>query len=158
MTTLYQALLSDPERGERLAAQCLLLIETQVASRPRVRRIALRAGMAVLNAIQPDAVIDAVRRLLPDFTTALDPLYQQFRQSEHQDFSPFLEAHPDEAVQALLVVTDRHVRDGDSGAVRAAYGRLRGIAETEVHAALPGLARVLSDHLPRSCDPLTQAA
>lgn len=147
MSTLWQTLLADDDRRETLVADCVKLIEQRVASRGPIRRIALSAGLSLLNAIKPNALPRAVGNLLPDFAGALDPLYQRFRLSTGDDFSPFLARHSDEAARALLGVTDRRAESSDNARVRALYARLRGTAEDEVRAALPGLASILSGHL-----------
>jgi hypothetical protein len=147
MATLESTLLS-PDRRENLIADCVRLIETQVASRGPLRRIALGAGLAVLEAVKPHALHRIVAGLLPEFAAALDPLYQRFLAGKHGDFSRFLEQHPAEAVDALIGVTDRRARASVHAAVRSVYDRLRGSAEHEVRSALPGLGRVLRAHLP----------
>jgi hypothetical protein len=146
MATLESTLLAQ-DRREKLVADCVRVIETQVASRGPIRRIALGAGLAVLEAIKPRALQRAVGTLLPEFAAALDPLYQRFLAGKCGDFSEFLDRHPAEAVAALIAVTDRRAGASANAAVRSAYGRLRGSAETEVRGALPALGRVLSLHL-----------
>lgn len=146
MATLESTLLA-PDRREKLVADCVRLIEAQVASRGPIRRIALGASLAVLDTIKPHALQRAVRGLLPEFAAALDPLYQRFLADKRVDFSQFLDQHPAEAVDALIAVTDRRARASANSAVRSAYRRLRGSAEAEVRGALPALGRVLSDHL-----------
>lgn len=147
MATLESTLLTS-DRREKLVADCVRLIQAQVASRGPIRRIALGAGLAVLEAIKPRALQRAVAGLLPEFAAALDPLYQRFLAEKHADFSGFLDTHSSEAVDALIAVTDRRARASANAAVRSAYGRLRGSAEAEVRSALPALGRVLSAHLP----------
>lgn len=146
MATLESTLLT-PDRRETLVADCVRLVESQVASRGPIRRIALGAGLAVLEAIKPRALHRAVSGLLPEFAAALDPLYQRFLAGKRADFSQFLDAHRDEAVDALIRVTDRRAGASPHAAVRTAYGRLRDMAETEVAHALPALGRLLSAHL-----------
>ena len=146
MATLESTLLT-PDRREKLVADCVRVIEAQIASRGPIRRLALGAGLAVLDAIKPRALPRAVGALLPEFAAALDPLYQRFLADKRAEFSQFLDAHPDEAVHALIAVTDRRVRASAHAAVRSAYARLRPRAESEVRDALPVLGRLLSAHL-----------
>lgn len=146
MPTLAERLLVD-DRRDSLIAHCVALVQTQVDAQGTVRRLALKAGIAVLNAIRPDALTHVVSDLLQQFTHALDPLYQRFHATSGHDFSQFLQAHPDEAVVALITVTDARAELLGSVAVRKAYGRLRPGAEHEVRAALPGLSRILAAHL-----------
>ena len=147
MNPLSQTLLANDDRREKLIGDCVRLVEERVASRDPVRRLALSAGVALLNAIKADALPRVVGTLLPEFAEALDPLHARFGRSGEADFSPFLRRHSDDAVAALLGVTDRRVGDHPNAALRSLYGRLRGVAEDEVRGALPGLASILSRHL-----------
>lgn len=146
MPTLAERLLVE-DRRETLIARCVALVEHQVDSQGTVRRLALKAGIAVLNAVKPNALHLVVSDLLHEFTHALDPLYQQFHLSSGRDFSHFLQHHPDEAVSALIAVTDQRAEKLGSAAVRKVYGKLRPTAETEVRSALPGLSQIISEHL-----------
>lgn len=149
MPTLAERLLLEHRRAI-LVERCVELVERQVDSQATVRRLALKAGVAVLNAVKPNALYLVVSDLLHEFTHALDPLYQQFHDAGGDDFSEFLQRHPDQAVHALITVTDQRAMAMGNAAVRRAYGRLRASAETEVRSALPGLSQILSDHLARS--------
>lgn len=146
MATLESTLLS-PDRRETRVADCVRLIESQIASRGPIRRIALGAGLAAVEAIKLRALHRAVSGLLPEFAAALDPSYQRFVADKRTDFSQFLNEHRAEAVDALIGVTDRRVGAGANAAIRCVYGRLRNMAETEVGHAMPALGRVLSAHL-----------
>lgn len=147
MKTLAQTLLADDDRRNALIASCVELIEQRVAARGPIRRLALSAGISMLNAIKPQALQQAVGALLQDFANALDPLYRQFQQSQSADFSRFMEQHSAAATSALIGVTDRRMQASRNAGAKATYARLRGIAEDEVRAALPGLARILDQRL-----------
>lgn len=143
MPTLADALQLEA-RHELLITHCVALIQQQVERRTPLRRIPLKAALAMLESFKPQALRGIVGRLLPEFADALDPLYQRFVKSDQQQFSPFLQAHSDEAVDALLGVADARARQSDRGAIRTAYARLRPSAENEVRAVLPALADLLS--------------
>ena len=147
MKTLAQTLLADDDRRNALIASCVALIEQQVATRGPIRRLALSAGIRLLNAVKPNALQRAVSALLPDFADALDPLYRQFQQSQAADFSRFIDQHSAAATSALIGVTDRRMQASGNAGVRTAYTRLRATAEDEVRAALPALARILEQRL-----------
>lgn len=97
----------------------------------------------MLNAVKPNALHRVVSALLPDFADALDPLYQQFMQSQREDFSRFVDENSATATRALIGVPDRRMQASRNAGVQAAYARLRGAAEDEVRSALPGLAQLL---------------
>lgn len=146
MPTLAEHLLVE-DRRETLVASCVALVEQQVDSQRAFKRVTLKAGIAVLNAVKPNALHLVVSDLLHEFTHALDPLYQRFHQASGRDFSHFLQHHPDEAVSALIAVTDQRAEKLGNAAVRKVYGRLRPTAENEVRSALPGLSQIISAHL-----------
>lgn len=146
MPTLAERLLVE-DRRDSLVTCCVALVEQQINGQSALKRVAMKAGIAVLNAIKPNALHLVVNDLLHEFTHALDPLYQQFHHASGRDFSHFLQHHPDEAVNALIAVTDQRAAKLGNAAVRKVYGRLRPAAETEVRSALPGLAQIISEHL-----------
>lgn len=146
MSTLAELLLV-PHQRDALINDCVRLIETQVESRDAIRRLALKAGLSMLNSIRPNALNRAVSRLLPDFAAALEPLYQRFRQSGGSDFSLFLGQHSDQAVHALLGVTDQVAGKHPNATVRTVYDKFRSIAENEVRSALPGLAAIMARYI-----------
>lgn len=146
MPTLAERLLVI-ERRESLVTRCVALVEHQINNQSAIKRVAMKAGIAVLNAIKPNALHLVVNDLLYQFTHALDPLYQQFHQASGRDFSQFLQHHPDEAVSALIAVTDQRAKKLGNSTVRKLYGRLRPTAEAEVRSALPGLSQIIAEHL-----------
>lgn len=129
-----------------LVAAVVQLIETQVAGRSGLKGMGLKTGLAMAKSLKPGILPKAVQRLLPEFADALDPLFQECRESGATDFGAFLRQHDDRAVSALLAVADARVRQAGS-AVQSVYGRLRGSAEVEVKSALPGLSAVLERYL-----------
>ncbi|MGQ0502616.1 MAG: DUF6918 family protein [Panacagrimonas sp.] len=146
MQTLADRLKADAP-SESLITDCVGLIEKQVNSHGAIRRMALKAALAVLDSVKPNALRLIVADLLPRFAAALDPLYQRFDPSGGQEFSQFLDAHSEEAVAALLGVTDARVAAIDHGGVTAVYRKLRPTAQNEVRAAVPGLGKIISSHM-----------
>lgn len=145
MKTLADILLA-PHQREAVVEDAVRLIEAHVASRGGLRGMSLKTGLAMLKAARPGILDRAVQRLLPEFSRALDPLYQEFRRSNDRDFSVFLQKHSGRASAALLEVADLRVRQA-SGTVQGAYARLRGVAEEEVGAAVPALSKLVRGYL-----------
>ncbi|WP_420466171.1 DUF6918 family protein [Panacagrimonas sp.] len=143
MPTLADALQLEV-RHEFLVTQCVGLIQQRIADRGVLSRIPLQTAVSLLESIRPQGLRDIVSRLLPDFTQALEPLYQRFLESNQTQFSPFLQTHSEQAVAALLGVADACAAQSANGAIRMAYRRLRPGAVDEVRAVLPALAELLS--------------
>ena len=140
------------QNKDALVADCVHLTEGRIAARGGLRGIAMKTSLSLLKAARPDILPRAMQALLPDFVGALDPLYQDFVAAPApgpQDFASFLQRRSDAAVGALLQVTDDRAARVQNAAVKSVYARLRGGAESEVGAALPDFARLLSNYLPR---------
>jgi len=140
------------ERKDALVADCVHLTENRIAGRGGLRGIALKTGLSLLKAARPDILPRAMQALLPDFVAALDPLYQDYLAASDRpaDFASFLQGRSDAAVDALLGVTDARAARVHNPAIKSVYARLRGGAESEVGAALPDFANLLSNYLARA--------
>ncbi|MGH8505312.1 MAG: DUF6918 family protein [Stenotrophobium sp.] len=147
MDTLTDILWVPAHKGA-LITGCVQLIESRIASRGGLKGMALKTGLSMLKARKPGILERATAKLLPDFIAALDPLYQQCVSGGNQNFPLFLQLHAPRATQALLTVADRRVAASDSHSTKATYAKLRGSAETEVLAGIPGLAKLIGQHLP----------
>lgn len=140
-------ILLAPQRRQAVIADCVLLIESHVDSRGGLKGMALKTGMAMLKKARPGLLERATAVLLPEFAVALEPLHERYRDASDGDFGSYLQAHAPEAAQALLQVADTRVEESDSATVKSTYARLRGGAEAEVLAVMPGLAQLLGRHL-----------
>ena len=147
MKGLADILLASQHK-KAVVADCVQLIETHVASRSGLKGMALKTGLSMLKRAKPGILERATGYLLPEFITALDPLYQECQRSRQPDFDAFLQAHSHRATRALLEVADRRVEESDSNTVKSTYARMRGGAEAEVLAVMPGLSNLLSRYLP----------
>lgn len=145
MKTLADILLAPGQR-DAVIRDASQLIEEHVGSRGGLRGVSLKTGLAMVKAARPGILDRAVRKLLPEFAQALDPLFQEFQSLPDGDFAAYLQKHSGRATAALLAVADARIREA-SPMARGAYGRLRGSAEDEVRATLPGLARLIDRHL-----------
>lgn len=146
MRTLSDILLAEDQR-EAVAADCAAAIERHLNGLRSLRGIALKAGLAMFKTAVPDAIPRVVRKLLPDFAVALEPLHQQFRQSSETDFSAFLARHSEQATEALISVIDRRAANSPNEPVRKAYGKLRSSVRGEMQAVLPELGKTISGYM-----------
>ena len=146
MKTLADVLLAAPQR-DAVVKETVSLIESHVGSLSGLRGMSLKTGLAMVKTAKPGILGRAVQRLLPEFVQALDPLYREFRESgDDGDFAAWLKKHSGRATAALLQVADTRIEQA-SPMARNAYAKFRGSAESEIAAALPGLARVISARL-----------
>lgn len=117
-----------------------------VASEVEKKNLALRTGFNMVKKAKPNLVDSAMRTLLPEFVDALEPFYAAAQADPNEQFRDHLLAHQTEVADALLAVSDRRVAEVDNRVVKSGYQRLRGRAQREVIAAMPGIAMVMSKH------------
>lgn len=117
-----------------------------VASEVEKKNMALRTGFNMVQKAKPNLIDSAMRTLLPEFVDALEPFYAGAQADPDTQFRDHLMARQTEVADALLAVSDRRVADVDNRVVKSGYKRLRGRAQREVVAAMPGIASVMSKY------------
>jgi hypothetical protein len=86
----------------------------------------------------------AVDFLLNDFTAALSPLHDEYREAGPTGtFTEFLRRNEQRATDALLKITDDRINTAENPVVKKTYSKLRPQATEHVKAALPGLGRLV---------------
>ena len=135
-----------------IIADTVQLIDSEVASKSGLSGKLLLAGYKAVKALKNGRMIDkAVDMLLDDFTSALAPLHDDFREDEAtraSGFGAYLTSHKERATDALLKITDDRAEKAEQKLIRSTYKKLRGQAEKHVHAALPGVGRLIDKHVP----------
>jgi len=137
--------LTDPSKKSAVIADCCTLIDEEVADKGGLSGLAVKAGYAAVKGIKPGFIRDAVTNLLPDFATALDPLYEEAI-AKGKPVGAHLHAESARAADALLAITDGRAKKSDKGLVRGTYERLRPTAKKNVEAAIPRLSRLIERH------------
>jgi hypothetical protein len=139
--------LLQPARRDALTADVVAVVERHVARRPGVRGVALRATLAAVHRLLPDAIPRTVTRLLPDFIANLEPFLEQSGAANGREFARYLTRDRRRAAEALLGVADARVERSSNAALKTFYRGFRDTAEREAEEIVPGLAEVLAKHL-----------
>jgi hypothetical protein len=84
---------------------------------------------------------------LPEFSRALDPLYQEAKTAGHGVRDHF-NANAGRVAEALLSITDEKAQRAKSGMVKSTYDKLRSSAKKNVEAAVPRMAAMIDKHAP----------
>jgi hypothetical protein len=146
MSTLSEALCSE-SRKSVVVDDCLALIDAEVSDKGGLTGLAIKAGYKTIQGVKPGFVRQVVVDLLPEFATALDPLYQEAK-SAGRNVREYLSANANRAADALLTITDEKAQRSRSGMVKGTYEKLRGSAKKNVEAAVPRLAAMIEKHAP----------
>jgi hypothetical protein len=144
MSSLVEAL-NDASKKEAVVADCLKLIDAEVADRGGLSGLAIKAGYGVVKGIKPGFVKQVVSDLLPEFATALEPLYLEAKE-KNRPTAAYFQDNSGRVADALLTITDAKAQKSKSGAVKGTYDKLRGSAKKNVEAAVPRLAKMIQDH------------
>jgi hypothetical protein len=139
--------LLDDARRDALIADVVAAVERHVAQRSGVRGVALRATLAAVHRLLPDAIPRTVTRLLPDFVTNLEPFLKQSGAADGREFARYLTRDRRRAAEALLGVADARVERSTNAALKTFYKSFRSTAEREAEGLVPALADVLAKHL-----------
>lgn len=143
--TLEEAL-RDPARRQAVIAGGAALVEAEVARKRGLSGAAIRTGFLAVRRFDPSFVPRALGSLMPEFAPAIDPLYATARESG--DVVRWFASHAGEIADALLGVTDARAERADHAVLLRVYRRLRGRAREHVIEAVPGLARLVLEHVP----------
>lgn len=137
--------LNSPEKKNLVVDDCCVVIDQEVADKGGLSGIAIKAGFAAVKGVKPGFVRQVVVDLLPEFATALDPIYQEAK-SKSVAVSPYFNQNSGRVADVLLAITDAKAARSKSGVVKGAYDRLRGTAKKNVEAAVPRLGKVIEKH------------
>jgi len=141
-----QALLT-PEKRPAVIADCLQLIDSEVASKKGLGGMAVKGAYAVVKRIKPGIIREAVDNLLDDFIAVLDPFYAEFVLQGATSLESFLVTRGATVADALLGVTDKRAQKANNRTLKKAYDKLRPTGVRHTQAAVPGLARVVQRHV-----------
>ncbi len=120
------------------------LMNARVSSKSGISGIALKATYGVVKSIGPSYIPSALESLIPETFRALDPLWQEGLQAG--DPVAHLSQNSSVAADQVLSITDARIEKSKNKIVRSSYTKLRKSVKTDVEAAIPGLATIISNH------------
>jgi hypothetical protein len=144
MPTLTEALTSESKKSA-VVEDCMHLIDEEVHDKGGLTGLAIKAGYKTVQGIKPGFVRQVVVDLLPEFASALEPIYADARAAGGSIKTHFT-SHSDQVADALLTITDEKAKRSKSGMVKGTYEKLRGSAKKNVEAAVPRLAAMIEKH------------
>jgi hypothetical protein len=134
--TLRQILLA-PESRQQVVADCLTLIEQELADQSGISAAAVKLAYKTVNTLFPGHVRTMVERLLPEMVDQLEPYWAGCNAAGSSKFGDYLAERGREVSDALLSVTDRHAAGSEKPLLVKAYNGVRSSAFKHIEAALP---------------------
>jgi len=137
--------LTDPERKDRVVADCLDIIDQEVADKSGLSGMAIKGGYKAVKGVKPGFLKNVVTDLLPQFADAVDPIYQEAVDKGAGVKSHFV-SNKSRVADSLLAITDGKAERSKNKLVKRTYNSLRGQAKKNVEAAVPRLGGLIEKH------------
>lgn len=144
MATLQEILLV-PGNRPKVIADCVTLIQEEVDSKGGLTGLAVKGAFAVVKAVKPGFVTEAVDHMLDDFVRRLEPFYAD-AQARNEPVSAVMNARATEVADALLAISDERAGRAKNQTLKKAYEKLRPTGKKHVEAAVPRVGRLIAKY------------
>src|SRR4051812_3288094 len=144
MPTLTEILLV-PGTRPKVVADCVQLINEEVDSKGGLTGLAVKGAYALVKAVKPGFVAEAVDHMLDDFVKRLEPFWAD-AQSRNEPVGPLMNARAAEVADALLAISDERAQRSKNQGLRKAYDKLRPTGKKHVEAAVPRVGRLVAKY------------
>jgi len=144
MPTLKEILLV-PGNRPKVVADCVTLVQEEVDSKGGLSGLAIKAAYAVVKAVKPGFVAEAVDHMLDDFVDKLEPFWAD-AQAKNEPVGALMNARAGQVADALLSISDARAARAKNQGVKKAYEKLRPTGKKNVEAAVPRIGRMIAKY------------
>jgi hypothetical protein len=144
MATL-QELLLVPGNRPKVIADCVTLIQEEVDSKGGLTGLAVKGAFAVVKAVKPGFVTEAVDHMLDDFVKRLEPFWTD-AQARNEPVGQLMNARGPEVADALLTISDERAARSTNNTLKKAYEKMRPTGKKHVEAAVPRIGRLIAKY------------
>jgi hypothetical protein len=144
MPTLTDMLLV-PGNRPKVIADCVQLINEEVDSKGGLTGIAVKASYALVKAIKPGFINEAVDHMLDDFVKRLEPFWAD-AQAKNEPVGPLMNGRASEVSDALLSISDERAQRSTNPTLKKAYEKLRPTGKKHVEQAVPRVGRLVQKY------------
>ncbi|HEX3695751.1 MAG TPA: hypothetical protein VH374_10210 [Polyangia bacterium] len=144
MSTLSEVLLV-PGNRKVVVGDCVKLIEEEVDSKGGLTGLAVKGAFALVKAVKPGFVAEAVDSMLDDFVKRLEPFHAA-AQARNEPTGPSMNSRAGEVAEALLAISDERAARARNPTLKKAYEKLRPTGKKHVEAAVPRIGRLITKY------------
>jgi hypothetical protein len=144
MPTLSDILLV-PGNRPKVIADCVTMISEEVDSKGGLSGLAIKAAFAVVKAVKPGFINEAVDHMLDDFVKRLEPFWTD-AQAKNEPVGALMNARASQVADALLSISDERAGRAKNQTLKKAYDKLRPTGKKNVEAAVPRLGRLIAKY------------
>jgi hypothetical protein len=144
MPTLTEILLV-PGNRPKVIADCVQLINEEVDSKGGLTGLAVKGAYALVKAVKPGFVPEAVDHMLDDFVKRLEPFWAD-AQTKNEPVGALMNARAPQVADALLAISDERAQRAKQQNLKKAYEKLRPTGKKHVEAAVPRVGRLIAKY------------
>ena len=144
MPTLTEMLLA-PGNRPKVIADCTQLINEEVDSKGGLTGLAVKGAYALVKAVKPGFINEAVDHMLDDFVKRLEPFWAD-AQAKNEPIGALLNARAPQVADALLTISDDRAAKSTNNTLKKAYEKLRPTGKKHVEAAVPRIGRLVQKY------------
>jgi hypothetical protein len=155
MATLKDILLV-PANRPKVIADCTKLIDEEVDSKGGLTGFAIKAAYALVKAVKPGFITEAVDHMVDDFADRLEPFWAD-AQAKNEPVGALMSARAGDVADALLSISDSRAARAKNQGVKKAYDKLRPTGKKHVEAAVPRIGRLIAKYTAAAATTTTAA-
>jgi hypothetical protein len=144
MPTLTDMLLA-PGNRPKVVADCVQVINEEVDSKGGLTGLAVKGAFAIVKAVKPGFINEAVDHMLDDFVKRLEPFWAE-AQAKNEPIGPLLNARAPQVADALLAISDERAARSTNQTLKKAYDKLRPTGKKHVEQAVPRVGRLVQKY------------
>jgi hypothetical protein len=144
MPTLTDMLLV-PGNRPKVIADCVQLINEEVDAKGGLTGLAVKGAYALVKAVKPGFVTEAVDHMLDDFVKRLEPFWAD-AQAKNEPIGPLMNARAPQVADALLAISDERAARSTNPTLKKAYEKLRPTGKKHVEQAVPRVGRLVQKY------------
>jgi hypothetical protein len=151
MPTLKEIMLV-PGNRPKVVSDCTALVQEEVDSKGGLSGLAIKAAYAVVKAVKPGFIGEAIDHMLDDFVGKLEPFWAD-AQAKNEPVAALMNARAGEVADALLSISDGRAARAKNQGVKKAYEKLRPTGKKHVEAAVPRVGRMVTKYTSAAAAP-----
>lgn len=145
MSNLSQLL--DIDRRQGFLEDLSRFVEATIAKQSGITGMTLKGAVSAAKKMNPGILTKGLEYLLPEILGELDPLWQQFENSDESDFGVFLTPHAAQVTSAILAAIDQQAHNVNGFTIAKTYNSLRNKASKIIDPEVPEFGRILHKHM-----------
>jgi hypothetical protein len=145
MPTLNEILLV-PGNRPKVIADCVQLINEEVESKGGLTGLAVKGAFALVKAVKPGFVNEAVDHMMDDFVNRLEPFWAD-AQAKNEPVGPLMNARAGQVADALLAISDERAQKSKNQNLKKAYDKLRPTGKKHVEQGVPRIGRLIQKYV-----------